>query len=63
MAEGGGFEPPELSLNGFQDRRHRPLGHPSMLFMSFFSLLDGTYQDITPYEQGQDETGMMPCLL
>ena len=29
MAEREGFEPPELSLNGFQDRRLRPLGHPS----------------------------------
>lgn len=29
MAEGEGFEPPELSLSGFQDRRLRPLGHPS----------------------------------
>lgn len=29
MAEGEGFEPPELSLNGFQDRHLRPLGHPS----------------------------------
>jgi hypothetical protein len=29
MAEGAGFEPANLSVNGFQDRRHRPLGHPS----------------------------------
>ena len=29
MAEGEGFEPPDLSINGFQDRRLRPLGHPS----------------------------------
>src|SRR5205823_12009061 len=28
-AEREGFEPPELSLNGFQDRRHKPLGHLS----------------------------------
>src|SRR5574341_42464 len=27
MAEREGFEPPELSLNGFQDRRLKPLGH------------------------------------
>jgi hypothetical protein len=27
MAEREGFEPPEL--NGFQDRRHKPLGHLS----------------------------------
>ena len=30
MAEREGFEPPELSLNGFQDRRHKPLGHLSV---------------------------------
>src|SRR6185436_11336864 len=29
VAEGVGFEPTELSLNGFQDRRLQPLGHPS----------------------------------
>src|SRR5512143_580309 len=29
MAEREGFEPPELSLNGFQDRRLKPLGHLS----------------------------------
>ncbi len=29
MAEEVGFEPTELSLNGFQDRRLRPLGHSS----------------------------------
>ena len=26
---GEGFEPPDLSVNGFQDRRHKPLGHLS----------------------------------
>ena len=29
LAEGEGFEPPDLSVNGFQDRRLKPLGHPS----------------------------------
>ena len=30
MAEGEGFEPPRVfSPNGFQDRRDRPLCHPS----------------------------------
>lgn len=28
-AEGEGFEPPDLSVNGFQDHLHKPLGHPS----------------------------------
>ena len=28
--EGVGFEPTTLSGNGFQDRRLRPLGHPSV---------------------------------
>src|SRR5207344_2260748 len=30
LAEGVGFEPTELSLSGFQDRRLKPLGHPSV---------------------------------
>ena len=34
MAEGVGFEPTEVSLNGFQDRRLQPLGHPSTMFDS-----------------------------
>ncbi len=29
MAEEVGFEPTELSFNGFQDRRLKPLGHSS----------------------------------
>src|SRR5438445_13093140 len=29
VAERVGFEPTKLSLNGFQDRRHQPLGHLS----------------------------------
>ena len=33
MAEREGFEPPELSLNGFQDRRLKPLGHLSDTFV------------------------------
>ena len=31
MAEGEGFEPPDLSVYGFQDRRNRPLCHPSRI--------------------------------
>jgi hypothetical protein len=31
MAEEVGFEPTELSLNGFQDRRLQPLGHSSIM--------------------------------
>ncbi|SQD92611.1 protein of unknown function [Candidatus Bipolaricaulis anaerobius] len=31
LAEGVGFEPTELSLTGFQDRRFRPLTHPSLV--------------------------------
>ena len=31
MAEEVGFEPTELSFNGFQDRRLQPLGHSSDL--------------------------------
>ena len=40
MAEGEGFEPPELAFNGFQDRRLKPLGHPSDLFLLFYSPAD-----------------------
>jgi hypothetical protein len=29
VAEGVGFEPTDLSVSGFQDRRLKPLGHPS----------------------------------
>ena len=32
LAEGVGFEPTVLSYNGFQDRRLKPLGHPSESF-------------------------------
>jgi hypothetical protein len=35
LAEGAGFEPANLSVNGFQDRRLRPLGHPSIILFSF----------------------------
>ena len=35
MAEGVGFEPTELSFNGFQDRRLKPLGHPSESLADF----------------------------
>ncbi len=35
VAEGVGFEPTELSLNGFQDRRLKPLGHPSLFLVLF----------------------------
>src|SRR5512136_2143052 len=40
LAEGEGFEPPKvLSLNGFQDRRDRPLCHPSARY--FFGSWQG----------------------
>ena len=32
VAVGVGFEPTELSFNGFQDRRLRPLGHPTLSY-------------------------------
>jgi hypothetical protein len=35
LAEGVGFEPTELSFNGFQDRRLKPLGHPSEILADF----------------------------
>ena len=38
LAEGTGFEPVNLSVNGFQDRRHRPLGHPSLMTLLLSTL-------------------------
>jgi hypothetical protein len=38
LAEGVGFEPTELSLNGFQDRRLQPLGHPSSMLIYGYHL-------------------------
>jgi hypothetical protein len=47
MAEGVGFEPTEgVTLNGFQDRRFRPLSHPSifdLIFISNIMPLDGQH--------------------
>ena len=47
MAEGVGFEPTEgVTLNGFQDRRFRPLSHPSicrLIFIFNIMPLDGQH--------------------
>ncbi len=32
MAEEVGFEPTDVSVNGFQDRRLQPLGHSSLTY-------------------------------
>ena len=32
LAEEVGFEPTDLSINGFQDRRLKPLGHSSVAY-------------------------------
>ena len=32
MAEEVGFEPTDVSVNGFQDRRLQPLGHSSLIY-------------------------------
>jgi hypothetical protein len=37
LAEGVGFEPTNLSVCGFQDRRLKPLGHPSIGISLTFS--------------------------
>jgi hypothetical protein len=42
MAEREGFEPPELSLNGFQDRRLKPLGHLSVPISAHLVINDET---------------------
>ena len=39
VAEGVGFEPTTLSGNGFQDRRLRPLGHPSYFYVGARAML------------------------
>ncbi len=46
MAEREGFEPPELSLNGFQDRRLKPLGHLSGLLQSIEFIETIEYNEI-----------------
>ena len=46
VAEGVGFEPTELSFNGFQDRRLKPLGHPSQLWN--FINLPGSRTHVKP---------------
>ncbi len=46
VAEGVGFEPTELSFNGFQDRRLKPLGHPSLQSKSYICLVGNVCQDI-----------------
>ncbi len=52
VAEGVGFEPTELSLNGFQDRRLKPLGHPSHRdFPSIIIIMQG--QCFCLFAQGQ----------
>jgi hypothetical protein len=46
MAEREGFEPPELSLNGFQDRRLKPLGHLSVAISDCrFRISDFTFRN------------------
>jgi hypothetical protein len=39
-AEGEGFEPPDLSVNRFQDGRNRPLCHPSGRVQRHYSTAD-----------------------
>ena len=46
VAEGVGFEPTELSFNGFQDRRLKPLGHPSLQSVFYICLVDRFCQAI-----------------
>ncbi len=48
MAEGVGFEPTVLSYNGFQDRRLKPLGHPS------------TSDEYIPFQESTVNTLLVP---
>jgi hypothetical protein len=50
VAEGEGFEPPDLSVNDFQDRRLKPLGHPSDTKM-------------LTHPGGRSQAGFRHCLL
>ncbi len=70
LAEEVGFEPTELSLNGFQDRRLRPLGHSSAVFRQILSsphpLVNGgdidcsqDFQNIGGLQSGQSLHGFM----
>jgi hypothetical protein len=54
LAEGVGFEPTELSLNGFQDRRLKPLGHPSITRLAYYHLpvAGSMIYDFTPFGRG-----------
>jgi hypothetical protein len=52
LAEGAGFEPARLSPNGFQDRRHRPLGHPSILLnQTLYNSLLNIFPSITAFQK------------
>jgi hypothetical protein len=46
VAEEVGFEPTELSFNGFQDRRLKPLGHSSALIGASYITKKQKYQAI-----------------
>jgi hypothetical protein len=55
MAEGVGFEPTELSLNGFQDRRLKPLGHPSW---KRYGVLASRYARVNIFMEGLFEVSL-----
>ncbi len=46
MAVGVGFEPTGLSPNGFQDRRLKPLGHPTERRVSYYLQLDEARENL-----------------
>jgi hypothetical protein len=65
MAEGEGFEPPKVfSLSGFQDRRDRPLCHPSGADSRLLSALfaSATIQRSTSWHGGRDSNPQQAVL-
>jgi len=60
LAERVGFEPTELSLGGFQDRCHQPLGHLSAGQHSKGGRADPVGKRMT-WKQGQ-EGGLMTAM-
>ena len=57
MAEGVGFEPTELSLSGFQDRRLKPLGHPSAMIAELQAARDYS-GSAAPFASGTEWTAL-----
>jgi hypothetical protein len=59
-AEREGFEPPELSLNCFQDSRHKPLGHLSVVWLAVRSVrLNFPFVTLSATQRGSCQTAAL----